>query len=271
MNSFPNLHFFTENHGGSYQQQMDYHTNFMRTQNIASSFAEKYNEAMSEAQKHFSNNSQDILRSLPRIYFIEPIVVELTHNGKEKNILIERYLEGEYKKFNSNMGYVEDEVKQLVNRMNDLGLGSNLRRPKNDGLGAIVEDSDEEEESDDDANKEMFDSKHLTPYGGQYKDLQDAYFPQAFSHFSFVKSKMKLMVVDLQGVFTQKDDGTKVYELTDPVIHQRPSGRKSKRVMLDFGRTDRGVKGMKAFFESHKCTDACKFLGLSEFKADDMK
>jgi hypothetical protein len=55
------------------------------------------------------------------------------------------------------------------------------------------------------------------------------------------------------------------------VIHQCPWGRKSKRVMLDFGQTDRGIKGMKAFFESHKCTDACKFLGLSEFKADDMK
>ncbi len=85
---------------------------------------------MSEAQKHFSNNSQDILQSMPIIYFIEPILVKLTHNRKEKNILIERYLEGEYKKFNSNMGYVEDEVKQLVNCMNDLGLGSNLRRPK---------------------------------------------------------------------------------------------------------------------------------------------
>jgi hypothetical protein len=164
---------------------------------------------MSEAQKHFSNNSQDILQSMPIIYFIEPILVKLTHNRKEKNILIERYLEGEYKKFNSNMGYVEDEVKQLVNCMNDLGLGSNLRRPKKWwSWCTIVEDGDKEEESDDDTNKEMFDSKHLTPYRGQYKYLQDAYFSQAFRHFSFVKSKMKLMVADLQGGFTQKDDGS---------------------------------------------------------------
>jgi len=267
MSASPNCIVFTETHGGSYQQQMGYHTNFMRTQYIASRFAERYNEAMSEAQAYFSNDSQEILLTLPRIYFIEPMLIELYEDGKEKNILIERYLEGEYKKFNNNMGFVEDEVKQLVNRMNDLGLGSNLRRPNKDRLGAIKEDSEEEEESVVD----IFESKHSVPYKGEYKDLQDAYFPQAFSHFSFEKSKGKVMVVDLQGVFTEKVDGTKVYELTDPVIHQRPSGRNSGREMLDFGRTDRGVKGMKAFFESHKCTDACKFLGLSEVKARDVK
>lgn len=247
---------------------MGYHTNFMQAQYTASSFAERYNDAMAEAQAHFSNDSLEILLTLPRIYFIEPMVVELNdENGKEKHILIERYLEGEYKKFNNNMGFVEDEVKQLVNRMNDLGLGSNLRRPNKDRLGAIKEDSEEEEESVVD----IFESKHLVPYKGEYKDLQDAYFPQAFSHFSFENSKGKLMVVDLQGVFTENVDGTKVYELTDPVIHQRPSGRNSGSGMLDFGRTDRGIKGMKAFFESHKCTDACKFLGLSEVKARDVK
>ena len=31
-----------------------------------------------------------------------------------------------------------------------------------------------------------------------------------------------------------------------------------------FGRTDSGEMGMKAFFDSHKCTDACKLLGLNE-------
>ncbi len=188
---------FSETHGDSYQH-------FMQTQYIASSFAERYNRAMSEAQTHFSNDSQDILFTLPRIYFTEPMVVELQENRKEKNILIERYLKGEYKKFNKNMGYVEGQVKQLVNQMNDLRSGSNLRWPNKDSLGAIKEDSKEEEELDDDKNKVIFDSKYLVPYNREYKDLQDAYFPQAFSHFSFEKSIGSLLVVDLQGVFTVK-------------------------------------------------------------------
>jgi hypothetical protein len=44
------------------------------------------------------------------------MVVDLIEkNGQgEKNILIERYLEGEYKKFNDNARYVKEEVKRLV-------------------------------------------------------------------------------------------------------------------------------------------------------------
>lgn len=77
---------------GDYYTQMKYHKNFMRTQNIAANFAKKYNDALDEAQRYISD------ASMPRIQFIEPMVVELIDNGVEKNILIERYLEGNYKK-----------------------------------------------------------------------------------------------------------------------------------------------------------------------------
>lgn len=40
-----------------------------------------------------------------------------------KSVLIEKFLEGEYKKFNNNMGHVEDDVKRLVEQMGNLGLG----------------------------------------------------------------------------------------------------------------------------------------------------
>ena len=289
---------FVEYHyGNNYQQQLDYHTNFMRTQYIASSFAKLYNMAVTDARNHYfggNDKQQDLLRLIPKIHFIEPMIVDLIEkNDKgEKNILIERYLEGEYKKFNNNAGYVEDEVKWLVNRMNiTLGLGSNsLNNRSNDndiGLGAIAEDSGEEDddESDDDVDEinETYNnsnSKQIAPHRELKCSIdtlfsllnQDACFPQAFSHFTYEKSKRKLMVVDLQGVFTvNKADGTKVYELTDPVIHQRPSGKKSERKMMNFGRTDRGIMGMKAFFETHECTDACKFLGLSEVKVENVK
>lgn len=103
---------------GNYQQQLDYHTNFMRTQYIiASSFAKLYNMAVTDAQNHYfvGNDKQDLLQLIPKIHFIEPMIVNLIDkNGKgEKNILIEGYLKGGY---NNNAGYVEEEVKQLVNR-----------------------------------------------------------------------------------------------------------------------------------------------------------
>jgi hypothetical protein len=168
------------------------------------------------------------------------------------------------------MGFVEDEVRELVKQMNNLGV-SNLSRPQANNLGAIEEGSEEEEESDDEEN-DIIDSTEIRPYNGEYQHLkEDAYFPQAFSHFSYEKSKGLFMVVDLQGVFSKKSDGQKVYELTDPVIHQRQSGRHKARKKWDFGRTDRGINGMKAFFETHKCTDACKYLGLSEVNAEDVK
>ena len=177
------------------------------------------------------------------------------------------------------MGFVEDEVKKLVKQMNNLGVTS---QPQGIDLGIIEEGSDEEdEETDDEDDGNFFDSKEVEPGEGNYNDLQDAYFPQAFSHFSFERSGGNFMVVDLQGVFSMKDDGSKVYELTDPVIHQHERLRRQNRGQdrnrgtkvgkkWNFGRTDRGSNGMKAFFETHKCTDACRLLGLSELDAEDV-
>ena len=70
----------------------------MRTQDIAASFGRRFNDALDEAEKYFDVASQACIRGMPRVHFIEPLVVELMENGVEKNILIEKYLEGEYKK-----------------------------------------------------------------------------------------------------------------------------------------------------------------------------
>ena len=79
---------------GDYYLQMAYHKDFMRTQNIAASFARRYNDALNDAKRYLNTGSQLCFSSLPTIEFIEPIVAELMENGEEKNILIERYLEG---------------------------------------------------------------------------------------------------------------------------------------------------------------------------------
>jgi len=184
------------------------------------------------------------------------------------------------------MGFVEDEVKKLVKQMNNLGVGVTSQPQQGIDLGIIKEGSEEEEETDDEDqgedDGELFDSKEVEPGESDYGDLQDAYFPQAFSHFSYERSRGNFMVVDLQGVFSVKDDdGSKVYELTDPVIHQHERLRRRSRRQdhnrgtdvgkkWNFGRTDRGINGMKAFFETHKCTDACRLLGLSEVDAEDV-
>ncbi|OEU05955.1 kinase-like protein, partial [Fragilariopsis cylindrus CCMP1102] len=87
--------------------------------------------------------------------------------------------------------------------------------------------------------------------------------PQSFSHFTYEKSKRYFMVVDLQGVLAINPvDGTKCYKLTDPVIHKRRKKKKEKLRKYTFGRTDRGEKGMKAFFHTHQCNDLCRLLGL---------
>ena len=86
------------------------------------------------------------------------------------------------------MGFVEDEVKKLVKQMNNLGVGVTSQPQQDIDHGIIEEGSEEEEESDDEDDGELFDSKEVEPGESDYGDLQDAYFPQAFSHFSYERS-----------------------------------------------------------------------------------
>ena len=66
------------------------------------------------------------------------------------------------------------------------------------------------------------------------------------------------LVCDLQGVL---DSSKKpfIFELTDPVIHNRSNKPEKK---YKSGRTDRGFDGIKSFFQTHKCNPLCKLLGL---------
>uniref|UniRef100_A0AC34FKG4 Alpha-type protein kinase domain-containing protein n=1 Tax=Panagrolaimus sp. ES5 TaxID=591445 RepID=A0AC34FKG4_9BILA len=75
----------------------------------------------------------------------------------------------------------------------------------------------------------------------------------AFSHFTYQESNGYLMIVDLQGVINQNEDGTKKLVLTDPSIHCKN--------LLRFGKTNFGEKGMKNFFDQHRCNSFCKLLG----------
>jgi len=240
------------------EKRRDYHRDFMRTQSIASEFARKFNEALDGLLEHFTGEqNRRAIMKFPRIEFLEPLLVNV-HDTDLGYIstLIEPMLDVlKYKKFNNNMGYVEGAPKVS---MDDLlkGMGALT-------LDSIHEHDDESEDSDDD-EEEFFAEANAAPDNtcASYSPRQED-FPQAFSHFTHFKSKGALMVTDLQGVFTTTADGGYVYKLTDPAVHKRKR-RKGAFKKWDFGRTDRGSKGMRLFFASHKCSSACKLLGLPE-------
>jgi hypothetical protein len=270
---------FVEEHG-SYRQRMDYMSEFMQTSAIASEFATKFNRAIDSLTGRIQEPHAGWIKKLPRIRFLEPLAVECiagrSKSGKRKefNILIEELLEGKYEKYNDNMGMVKgqarcvenDKTRGVVDRLGSLRTGPQQPAIKID-LGAIQEEDSGSGDEDDSSEEESEDSFHWkVPAPAKafaHWNVKDENFPQAFSHFTYEESKKHLMVVDLQGVFiVNEKDGTREYRLTDPVIHKR---RKSKQLKSwNFGRTDRGEKGMAAFWETHRCSDACRMLGLSE-------
>eukprot|EP01062_Namystynia_karyoxenos_P072327 TRINITY_DN683_c0_g1_i2.p1 TRINITY_DN683_c0_g1~~TRINITY_DN683_c0_g1_i2.p1 ORF type:complete len:774 (+),score=196.54 TRINITY_DN683_c0_g1_i2:89-2323(+) len=84
---------------------------------------------------------------------------------------------------------------------------------------------------------------------------------QAFSHWTYMRSKGLAMVVDIQGITRQEfvwSQGKVVtkYVLTDPAIH---TGDPDK-VMPH--QTNLGRQGMAHFFATHHCNDICRKLGL---------
>ncbi|CAB9506084.1 Myosin heavy chain kinase [Seminavis robusta] len=254
---------------GSYTSKMDYHRQFMRTQVLAQRFAEKFNENLDEVYSHFDEVHHDTLKCLPRIQFLEPLVLELHEGDKDLILLVEPKLEGAYCKFSSNNGWqyeTEDtsawdgaSFRSFVEGSSDFSLVER-NAFQGGGLGAIEEGSEDEEEEDDDG---IMDDSIMAPNFGTTFKLSEDLFPPAFSHFTYEKSKQQFMVVDLQGVLHVRPDGTRCFMLTDPAIHRkRKSPNPLSHSNINLGRTDRGEKGIKAFFETHECNDVCRMLGL---------
>ena len=247
---------FVDESEGEYKKLRDYHEDFMRTQAIAAECANGFNDAL----KKISSTTHKSNQRLPTIEFLEPMIVQASKKGNlQINILIEPMLEGKYEKFNDNMGMVKDlhpQVKMDDDDDDDInGLCDDFADLD------VIEEGDEDEYSSDD--EELFEKAETMP-GIDWSHLQPELFPQAFSHFSYQMSKKNLIVVDLQGVLEKKLNGELVYKLTDPAIHQRKKKKKNRFRTWKFGRTDRGNKGIKAFFKSHKCNDVCRVLGLEE-------
>ena len=83
--------------------------------------------------------------------------------------------------------------------------------------------------------------------------------PDALSHWSWVHTKGQMLLCDLQGhrgrPFGPTYHGsTKYYSFTDPAILSPHAGQ--------FGCTDLGADGIRAWFKRHKCNQLCRSLGL---------
>lgn len=153
----------------------------------------------------------------PLITFLDCYVMLLPIGG----LLVEKMLDHtRYKKFNSNDGYVDGMTVEEYQKMKS---------------NAQAHQHSEDENSQDCSF-----------------DVDD--IPQAFSHFSYIFSKRRFLVCDLQGVL-DTDSDEPLFELTDPVIHYSEMTDRA-----DFGRTDRGQQGIDDFFKSHKCSGLCHML-----------
>ncbi|KAL7559487.1 hypothetical protein ACA910_010303 [Epithemia clementina (nom. ined.)] len=285
---------FVENDSATLtQHKHHYHKQFLRAQFLASRYAEAYNDALNSWEKRCDDSFvREVVMRYPRIYFVKPFIFDLVENGEVKSVLVEQWLEGTYRKFNTNKG----QLGTLAPRLKSGPWGTNIEQRfasmlltppsnfpcRNEELGtalggrleAVAEENEMDEEDDDDeedeqlpmkdagqANLGHYAAEHMSKVAGS-SPIPDEDFINAFSHFSYVKSQGKLMVVDLQGVLHIREDGSRDFCLTDPAIHTKKKCDDERTP--NFGRTNRGKRGIKAFFTTHKCNAACQLLGLRQ-------
>eukprot|EP00798_Chlamydomonas_sp_ICE-L_P006782 gene6782-3823_t len=256
----------------------DYHYCFCKTQQQAGRFARKFNERVAKMC------AQQKVPVPAVITFLAPTIYTCSFFNSPSNMvfLVEKMLDRSgWTKWNSNDGYVDGQSGPRVIQIPGAG-------PAKPAAGDDEEDDDDRECEHDDVG-ELQDSKpeqqSLVNQGsGSKRKLldntimaadvpQEVFFvsqivqnfaPQdanikAFSHYTYHYSQRKSLVCNLQGTLDTSVSPA-LFELTDPVIHH-VSNHKRQRV---YGRTDRGRKGMDAFFRSHKCNALCRLLWLPD-------
>lgn len=201
-----------------------FHRTFCETQTRAQQFADKFNAKL-ETLPGVDNRT-------PRISFLECSVYMVNDQRAGRlGLLVEKMLDvSEYKKWNSNCGFVADRP-ETAERKNVIEDPTQLQMMLYDEDGAD-------------------DSPSSTQNIVKAQDV-----PQAFSHFTYRFSDRKLLVCDLQGVLNVARTPPE-FELTDPVIHHKNSIAGQAR----YGRTDKGLKGFHDFFKTHECSDLCRML-----------
>ena len=99
----------------------------------------------------------------------------------------------------------------------------------------------------------MFISYFFRSNNDGYVASGDEPIPDAFSHWTYTKSRGQMLIVDLQGV--KQPNGE--FWVTDPAIHS-PTG--------DFGGDNKRAMGIASFFNTHVCNSICEELHLTKQK-----
>ena len=205
---------------------------FCSTQQLARRLAQEFNDKMDRTRR--------IHRDTPRVTFLDCSIYEIKDKNLGKlSVLVEQKLDHtKWHKWNSNNGYVEG-----MERAPKCACAEEKRdelvKVQSLDLGAIDEGSEDENASTDEEDEATH--RVIQPVLFSASDVA-----QAFSHFTYQTSKRKRLVCDLQGVF---DERANVMRFSDPVIHYYNLNRSDRRCV--HGRTDRGVKGFRMFFETH--------------------
>ncbi len=234
------------------EENVEFHTDFMETQELASYLADEFNKQLC-ALPDFDP------QITPQIKFLSCSILLVSDPNwprECRGVLVEKMLDTErfrWTKWNDNNGMVDGMHSHAPLNV-DFELKQLAKEQKADLLGAILEEGD----SDDDASVSDVESDEdeVNDISTRIvKEINPSDYLQAFTHFTYRHTHKRVLVCDLQSVFNT-DLTPPTFELTDPAIHYASTnGRR-----MVFGRTDKGKSGMKNFFSTHKCTGICKFL-----------
>ena len=70
--------------------------------------------------------------------------------------------------------------------------------------------------------------------------------------------ELEEIMCDLQGIRVGSE-----YKFSDPVIHSMSGGSGKDK---SYGSTDKGIKGIRQFFDTHRCGRVCEVLGLTDYR-----
>ncbi|CAD7965772.1 unnamed protein product [Amoebophrya sp. A25] len=227
-----------------YAERLAFHLESSKCQERAISFAAQWN-ALDVVQR-------DSL--LPHLHFLRTDVYRIREDAstqKFRYLAVEEELQGKYRKFNGNNGWVRPTTKNSSKNVTD-AFGGGVIRSDHDKIGTkpfeeLLQEAKVARTPASFSSKKRLNISHQPDSSRQMnllcEDLQSS-IAQAFSHWTYHVSHCKEIVVDIQGA---------EWSFTDPQLNSVPK---------EYGRADRGQRGMQEFLASHKCGNACRLLGL---------